>query len=208
VKSVRVLYAVSLALVLTGCAGYGAGGGQQVAPAMVTPDFGFGCPPHGHLNGVGGAIKVSAAPLRISIGYATNPSTLCPTSLSASTSNTYGAPRAPRGSKTLLYVELTIESHPTTAQWGTTGPQEYVRVADKDVFKAGDYCLAWYVSSGSGSQKKWTKTWQSAAAQSNGGKSLRLTGASPYYTPFFDGTVIEFVETVFELRQASQNVKC
>lgn len=208
-KSVQVLCAGSLVLALTACANnLRAAAPQASGDSVVIPAIGFGCPPDGHLNGAGGGMQAAAAPFKISIGYGTNPGTICPAHLSASTSNIFGAPPPPKGWSALLYVGVDFHSHPTNAQWGLTGPQEYTSVADKHGFKAGYYCLAYYASSGSGSQTQWTQSWHSQVLDSTGAKKLQITGASPYYTALFDGPAIKFVETVFELLESQKHAKC
>jgi hypothetical protein len=210
VNHVRVLCAGALASALTACAAdLREGAAQPPQSWAVTPAIGFGCPPHGHLNGAGGGMEAAAAPLKISIGYATNPGTICPAHLTASTSNIFGAPAPPKGWSALLYVGVDFHSHPTDAQWGATGPQEYVKLVDTDGLTRGSYyCLAYFASSASGSPPTWTEPWHSKTARANRAKGLRITGAAPYYTALFDGPAIEFVETVFELLESPKHANC
>lgn len=207
-KTAAMLYAV-LVLGLTACANnFGAPAQQAPQGSAIIPATGFGCPPDGHLNGAGGGMQASAAPYKISIGYGTNPGTICPAHLTASTTNIFGAPHPPKGWSALLYVGVDFHSHPTNAQFGATGPQEFVNVVDTDKFTSGYYCLAYYASSTSGSQTRWMQSWHSQIHHSSGAKRFHITGASPYYTALFDGPAIEFVETVFELLESPTNVKC
>ena len=197
-----------MTLVLAGC-GNSAASAPSAATSAIVLANGFGCP-NGHLNGAGGAIGLRAASFKGSFGYAANTGGLCPDHVIASRANLYEAPKAPRGWTVVLYVETRITSHPVGGQWQTGGPQRYVELSGKRGFEPRRYyCLAFYVPSEPhelGSQ--WTRAWASATVESEGGRRLRLAGAPPYYTPFFDGTVVEWVNTAFELLESSRNVRC
>ena len=92
----------------------------------------------------------------------------------------------------------------------TGGPQRYIELSGKRGFEPGRYyCLAFYIPSEPhelGSQ--WTRAWASATVKSDGSRRLRFAGAPPYYTPFFDGPVLEWVNTTFELLESSRDVQC
>ncbi|MGA8097736.1 MAG: hypothetical protein WB810_03650 [Candidatus Cybelea sp.] len=179
------------------------------ATSAIVPANGFGCP-NGHLNGSGGAIGLSGASFKVSFGYAANTGNLCPDHVIASRANLYQAPKAPNGWTALLYVEARITSHPVGGKWQTGGPQRYIELSGKRGFEPGRYyCLAFYVPSEPhelGSQ--WTRAWASATVKSDGSRRLRFAGAPPYYTPFFDGPVLEWVNTTFELLESSRDVRC
>jgi hypothetical protein len=90
------------------------------------------------------------------------------------------------------------------------GPQRYVELSAKRGFKSHRYyCLVFYAPVDShqlGAQ--WTRAWLSKTIESDGHRRLRFAGESPHDTPFFDGPVVEWVNTILELLESSRKIRC
>jgi hypothetical protein len=180
-----------------------------------------------NLSSSGGYLKSSngTTDLYASFGYATNPGGVrdC---WSFSTSNVYGAPAPPSGWSAVFYEEMTFRGS-ASGEWGASGPQEYIEASCKYTSgyceRNGYYCMAWYVRSGS----QWNEEWASETIQpfkqhgppDDGVRSIRelvpdrhihmyLYAAAPDYTPFFSTTIIERVNSVFELLRPPGDDQC
>lgn len=207
-RVVTLLSGLMAALGLAGCAALGVSTAPQGSPAdglssaSVHPDFTFGCA-GGHMFDGGGETMFSAKPVKGSIGYAANSGGAC-AYVSASTSNIYNAPAPPSGWSAIVYVEVKLADR-HDGSWQTSGPQEFIKVRGKHALHASAYyCARWFVADGS----KWDEEWSSQTTQAARNGTLKLSGASPNYTQYFNSPFVLHVETVLEVLQPPANDQC
>jgi hypothetical protein len=148
-------------------------------------------------------MELTAAPLKGSVGYAANAGGIC-AHVSASTSNNYGAPDPPSGWSALVYVEMKFADR-HAGDWSKTGPAEFVEITGRHAFNASQYfCAIWFIASGS----QWNEAWTSATTRRTTSRRLRLAGAHPDFTPFFNGPFVLKTNTVMEVLEPPGDDRC